>query len=189
MDSMMVLLIVAVLIGIFVVIIYNGIVERYNKVKRAWSDVIVQERQKDKIIPELERLVKQHDAYEGGLQTQITSLRSMMSSLSDKNIDTKALEAVEKQSAALMNGIHVAIENYPELKASKLYHNLMKELTEQQENVGAAIRIFNQNVEMHNTGIETFPNNLVNNSLNKKPVMPSFTDDATSEAFSFKPFS
>ena len=86
MDSMMVLLIVAVLIGIFVVIIYNGIVERYNKVKRAWSDVIVQERQKDKIIPELERLVKQHDAYEGGLQTQITSLRSMMSSLSDKNL-------------------------------------------------------------------------------------------------------
>ncbi len=54
-------------------------------------------------------------------------------------------------------------ENYPDLKASQLYNNLMSEISEQQENIGAApIRIFNQNVEDFNNGIEVFPNSLIN---------------------------
>jgi len=180
------LIIGAVLVAV-TVIIYNSIISRYNKVKRAWSDVIVQERQKEKIIPELERIVKQYDAYESELQQGITSLRTMMGEISEGEINTKKLQEVEASTSQILKGINVSMESYPELKASSLYNNLMTELTEQQENVGAAIRIFNNNVEVHNTGIESFPNNLVNSLLNKKDVLELFSDTASSDSFEFKP--
>lgn len=187
MDSLIVFGAVIIGLSVFVATIYNGIVDRFNKVKRAWSDVIVQERQKDKIIPELERAVQDHNAYESSLLKDITALRSAMNSLSEGDIDTSKLADVENKTQDLLKGINVSIEAYPELKASELYNNLMVELTEQQENVGAAIKIFNSNVEHHNTGIESFPNNLVNNVLNKQKVLASFSDSETSNNFEFKP--
>lgn len=178
---------IALLAVIIVISIYNGIIERFNKVKRSWSDVIVQERQKDKIIPELEKVVKEHNAYESGLQEKITQLRTAMSALSDSTIDTNGIKKVEEKTQDLMKGINVSVENYPELKASSMYSKLMTELVEQQENVSAALRIFNKNVEFHNSGIEVFPNSLVNSKFNKKEKLDSFSDSETSNNFEFKP--
>ena len=89
-------------------------------VKRAWSDVIVQERQKEKIVPELTRIVKEHNAYESSLQKDITSLRTAMNLLSEGEIDTGKLKGVESKTAALMKSISLSVENYPELKSSIL---------------------------------------------------------------------
>jgi LemA protein len=63
----------------------------------------------------------------------------------------------------------------------------MREMTEQQENIGAAIRIFNQNVEAFNEGIEIFPNSLVNQMLNKQQRIDVFSDKQASEGFDYKP--
>ncbi|MFP3480741.1 LemA family protein, partial [Burkholderia sp. SIMBA_057] len=79
------------------------------------------------------------------------------------------------------------VENYPELKASETYQKLMREITDQQENIGAAIRIFNQNVEDFNNGIEVFPNSLVNSMLNHKEKIKTFSDSQAEEGFEYKP--
>lgn len=71
-----------------------------------------------------------------------------------------------------MQGLNIAVEASPDLKASEVFNNLMREIAEQQENTGAAIRIFNQNVEYFNNGIQVCPNSLVNASLNKKAGLP-----------------
>jgi LemA protein len=62
----------------------------------------------------------------------------------------------------------------------------MREIAEQQENIGAAIRIFNQNVKDFNNGIEVFPNSLVNSLLNKKTRVTPFHDSEAEAGFEYK---
>lgn len=64
---------------------------------------------------------------------------------------------------------------------------MMREIAEQQENVGAAITIFNRNVELFNNSIQMFPGSLVNGLLNKKPAVTPFSDTEASSAFDYKP--
>ena len=81
----------------------------------------------------------------------------------------------------------VVVENYPELKANDIYLKMMNEIEEQNENVGAAISIFNRNVELFNNHIQIFPNNIVNTmTVGKKAVRP-FRDAAALQNFDYRP--
>ena len=174
------------IILIMVVVIYNGIITRMNAVERGWANVITQERQKNKMIPHLEQVTEQFKQHEMGLQSSIAELRSGLARLQPGTIDTAALQQVEGSTQKLLQGLTVAVEAYPELKASEIFNNLMREIAEQQENIGAAIRIFNQNVEDFNNGIEVFPNSLVNAMLNKKTRVTPFHDSEAEAGFEYK---
>ena len=170
-----------------IIIIYNGIIRRFNSVEEAWSNVISLERQMNKILPELEKLVNQYQDYESGVMTQITELRSALDKLSSNKVDTKSLETAHTKSAQMMKGINALVENYPELKASESYTQLMREITEQNENIGAGLRIFNGNAKDFNDGIQEFPNSLVNGLLNKKEKLAPFSDSEAESGFEYKP--
>lgn len=182
--------IVAIAITIVVVVIiaiFNGIISRANMVQRAWANIITQERQKNKIIPHLEELTGEYKSFEQSVLKQVTELRTAIMELDDSDMNTAALNKAQTKTKDLVSGIKVAVEDYPELKASDVYNNLMKEITEQQENIGAAIKIFNQNVELFNTGIEIFPNSLVNSLFNKKVKVKTFSDSEVSKEFEYNP--
>ncbi|KUM53409.1 LemA family protein [Rheinheimera sp. EpRS3] len=185
MTTFITVAVIAALLAIIIIVIYNGIITRLNAVERAWANVITQERQKNKIIPALEQLTEQYQLYEAGVMTQITELRSALHSLSADNVDTAGLAQAEQKTTNLIKGLQVAVENYPELKASESFNNLMREISNQQENIGAAIRIFNQNVEDFNNGIETFPNSLVNQQFNRKQKIQTFTDSEAEQGFEY----
>ena len=78
-------------------------------------------------------------------------------------------------------------KNYPELKANELYLKMMSEIEEQNDNVSAAITIFNRNVELFNNHIQIFPNNIINTAtLGKKKLRP-FRDNQASQSFDYRP--
>ena len=79
-----------------------------------------------------------------------------------KSTDISQLQRVESLSHELMRNLNVIVENYPELKANEIYLRMMNEIDEQNENVSAAISIFNRNVELFNNHIQIFPNNMIN---------------------------
>lgn len=185
-NTLIAMAVVAILV-IFVIATYNGIINRKNAVKRAWSDVMTQERQKNKILPELEKAVGQYSEFEKGLQTTITQLRAELGKLSSDTPDATRLQEVEKLSESVLSGIRVSVEAYPDLKASELFNNLMREITEQQEHIGAAIRIFNYNVEQFNNGIQNFPANIVNGTLNKESQINTFSDTEAQSGFEYRP--
>ena len=86
-----------------------------------------------------------------------------------------------------MRSLNVVVENYPELKADQLYLKMMHEIDEQNENVGAAITIYNRNVELFNNYIQVFPNNIINTlTLSKKAIRP-FRDQAATQNFDYRP--
>ncbi|MCT7361102.1 LemA family protein [Thalassolituus pacificus] len=183
-------LLVPVLLLIAVVIIYNGIVGKFNAVDRAWASVLTQERQKNKIIPHVEKLVEDYKLHESSVLADVTRLRNSIAELANPSSatpDTAKLAQAEKYTASLLQGLKVAVEAYPELKASDLYLKLMAEISEQQEQIGAALRIFNRNVEEFNNAIQMFPGSLVNSLLNHKQPLQSFTDSEAQAGFDYKP--
>ena len=187
MTELIVVLGVILFVVLISIIIYNGIISRMNAVERAWADVITQERQKNKIIPHLEDFVEKYNIYEESIQTKITELRTSLQNLQTGSVDTQKLAEAESSTNSLIKGLHVAVENYPDLKASESFSNLMREIAEQQENIGASIRIFNQNVEDFNNGIEVFPNSLINQWFNKKVKLKTFTDSEAKSGFEYSP--
>ncbi|GAA0858636.1 LemA family protein [Aliiglaciecola litoralis] len=181
------IIVVVVIIALWILIAYNEIVKKFNLVKRGWADVTAQERQKGRIIPELEKVLKDHKQFETDLLPKIVALRSGLSELNDAEVDPSKLKDITAASKELRSGLELTVEAYPELKASESFSNLMTQITNQEENVGAALRIFNQNVEIFNSTIQVFPNNLINSSLNKKKEIEVFTDSEASESFEYKP--
>lgn len=178
--------VIAVVIIIAGISIYNGVIGGHNRVQRAWSDVLVYERQKTKVLDQLQQVLADFMVFESSLLEKIAGLRSAIHSL-PAGADGNALATVETASRELMGGLRVTFEAYPDLKASEAANNMMREIAEQQENVGAAITIYNRNVELFNNSIEMFPGSVVNGLFNKKtPVVP-FSDTEASQGFSYTP--
>ncbi|OTG66991.1 hypothetical protein B9T25_09520 [Acinetobacter sp. ANC 4470] len=179
------LLIIAAVVAC--VMIRNNIVRHHNASIRAWSDVATYERQKIKILDALQPLVEQYSNFEKGTLEKVTELRQNILNLNVNNTDVSQLQRIESLNKELMHSLNVVVENYPELKANEIYLKMMNEIEEQNENVGAAITIFNRNVELFNNHIQIFPNNIVNTmTLGKKAVRP-FRDQAATQNFDYRP--
>lgn len=187
MDISLIITAVAVALVAFTVIgLYNSIIGGHNRAQRAWSDVLAFERAKTKVLEALLEHTKLFKEYESKVIETVTRLRSSISGL-PKEANGEALETVERETKELLGGLRVAVEAYPDLKASEVVINLMREITEQQDNVAASITIFNREVERFNNSIQMFPGSLVNGLLNKNAAINTFADEAASSGFEYRP--
>ncbi len=176
-----------VLLIVWVIMIRNNIVRYFNATKRAWAEVANFERQKVKILESLEQTLAQYTQFEKSTLEKVTELRQQILNLNLNSADVSQLQHIEKLNQDLMKSLNVVVENYPELKANQLYAKMMDDIQEQNENVGAAITIFNRNVEAFNNTIEVFPNNIINTmTLAKKAIRP-FSDPVVNQNFDYKP--
>ena len=179
------LLIIAAIFGC--IVIRNNIVRHHNATIRAWSDVASYERQKVKILDGLQPRVEQYSSFEKGTLEKVNELRENILHLNLNKADVTQLQHIESLNKELMHSLNVVVENYPELKANEIYPKMMNEIEEQNENVGAAITIFNRNVELFNNHIQVFPNNIINTmTLGKKTIRP-FRDNAVTQSFDHRP--
>jgi len=191
METGLIILGIVVFIGLVKIIVIvslrNGIVSAKNRVKRAWADVIAYQRKKLNVIPALEKGLKDHQAYELGVMRDLTALRSSVAKLSADAVNVSQLHEVDQHSKSLLSGLRVAVEAYPVLKTSELYAGWMRELAEAEENIAAAIVIFNSTVQGFNDRIQEFPGNLVNSWFNHELPLDTFTDSAAQGGFEYKP--
>lgn len=177
-----------VLFSVFVLVsVYNGIVQRQHSVDQAWADVIASQRQFEQVVPNIEALSGTYSSYESGLLQAVVKLRE---ALVDLNMDSSSAVSgvVMRQAGELLKSIHLSVEAYPDLKANQLVHKVITEVARIQDNVSAAIRIFNMNVASHNAGLEVFPNNVVNTILNKQKPFEPFDDVLSSSRFEYSPY-
>lgn len=177
----------AIVVSLYVVVTYNRIVAAGNAAMRAWAGVITFERQKNKLIPGLLELNQKYADFESGLQSKIVQLRGALGNLHEGNIDPSAAAAANAITRDLVQALRVTVEAYPDLKANQVYQQLMQEMTVQQENIAAAIQVFNLNAEHHNNLLQSFPSNLVNGTLNKRKVITTFSDAEASSGFDYSP--
>lgn len=169
---------VAVLMIVITIGLFNQLVARNAQVVRAWSDVIAYQRQKTKVIPELERYVEEYLTYERDLLTEVTRLRAGLRDLSPDDVDTSSLADVEARTRNVLSRFNAVAEAYPDLASARLMRDLMRQLSNIEENVAAAITIFNRAVESFNATLRSVPWNVVNNAFNHLDPYDPFRDTA-----------
>jgi len=153
-----------VLFALWAVSLYNRLIRLRNSREQAFADVDVQLKQRHDMIPQLVDAVKGYMQYERAVLTEITEARA--NAMQAKTINDK-ISAEQRLSTAL-DGLKVAVEAYPDLKASQNFLDLQNEIADIENKIAAARRFFNSATKELNTAVEVFPSNLVATLFNFK---------------------
>ncbi|HOE01470.1 MAG TPA: LemA family protein [Kiritimatiellia bacterium] len=157
MAPVLLLLGVLVVLVLWFVSIYNGLVQLRNYVDNAWAQIDVQLKRRHDLIPNLIETVKGYMAHERGTLEAITKAR------------TDAMKAhgpaeagpAESQLSGALRGLMVNVERYPDLKASQNFLALQEELSSTENKISFARQAYNDSVTRYNNKIQTIPSNLV----------------------------
>lgn len=156
--ELIILGVVFVLFILVVVGMYNSLIGKKNDVENAFASIDTILKKRYDLIPNLVATVKQYMEHERGLLESITALRARAVS---GNISPDEAITINNEISKAMGGIMVAVENYPNLKASQNFMDLQRSLNEVEEQLSAARRAFNAAVTTFNNAVEMFPTNIM----------------------------
>lgn len=177
---------VVVLVPTIIISLRNGIVRGKNGYQRTWADVIAWQRKKNNVISQLESGIKNYSEFEASTQEKLTNLRMLIAQLSEKDISSEKLEKAQVATKEVMAGMKATFEAYANLKTSDLYLRWMRELSEIEDNVAAAITVFNASVQDFNDSIQVFPGNIVNGMFNNEIRVTPFNDSQAENGLEYK---
>lgn len=160
MNIGLILIIVAIVIVLWVVSIYNGFVRLRTRAEEAWADIDVQLKRRYDLIPNLIEAVKGYAAHEKGVFEEVTKARTAAMNAEQSGDPAKSAQAENMLSGALKSLFAVS-ENYPDLKANTNFLELQRELSDTENKIQAARRFYNANVRDLNIKTETFPSNII----------------------------
>ncbi|CDZ81494.1 LemA family protein [Candidatus Rubidus massiliensis] len=159
------LLVLAVLLVLWGVGIYNRLVTLRNQVKNAWSQIDVQLQRRYDLIPNLVEAVKGYMTYEKSTLEAVISARNQASAARQdikkeglpEEGSIKQLATAETALRAGTASIFALAENYPQLRASENMQQLQEELSSTENKVAFARQAYNDQVMMYNTAQQEFP--------------------------------
>lgn len=157
------LMIGGIIIGIIVVLIiwtvisYNGLIDARENVDTKAADVDVLLERRADLIPNLVSTVKGYVKHEEGVIEDITDAREELLDADDMEEKSEANDELTSAIDALM----VIVENYPDLKANTNFINLQDELAGTENRISVARRDYNSAVKTYNTKIKKIPTNII----------------------------
>jgi LemA protein len=152
-----------ILIGVVVLFIiliiggYNGLVRLRNEVRNSFSQIDVQLKRRNSLIPNLVNTVKGYAKHEKELFEKVTSLRNQMSNAGSVSEKAK----VSGELSNTLKSLFAVVENYPDLKANQNFLMLQEELTGTEDKISYSRQHYNDIVMHYNTKIEVFPSNVI----------------------------
>ena len=154
-----------IVVGVLVVIVlvwgiatYNGLVRLRNLVQEAWRQIDVELHRRYDLIPNLVETVKGYASHERGVFDEVTRARAAAATPGT----SPAQQAVEENVLSQALGRLFAVaEAYPQLRASENFTALQRELTTTEDRIAAGRRYYNANVRTLNTRVETFPPSII----------------------------
>lgn len=160
--ALIVIAVIVVLLILYVVATYNGLIKLRNRVDEAFSDIDTQLKRRHDLIPNLIETVKGYAAHERQTFDAVTQAR------------TNAVNAHGPQAQAAAEGIlgqalgrlFAVAEAYPDLKANENFLQLQNELTDTEDKIQASRRFYNMNVRDLNIKVQSVPSNIVANMAN-----------------------
>lgn len=155
-TTTIILIVVTVLLVLYLISLYNGLVKLRNNRENAFANIDVQLKQRHDLIPQLVASVKGYAGHEKTLLEEVTRART--AAMSAATIDDKI--KAEGQLSAALGGLKVAVEAYPELKANQNFLQLQGEISDIENKLAATRRFFNSATKELNNAVETFPGNI-----------------------------
>jgi LemA protein len=155
----------AAVLVVWVVLAYNALVKARNKVDEAWSGIDVQLKRRHDLVPNLVETVKGYAAHERETLQSVTEARAAAVEASEPG----AVERAEARLTSALGAINALAEAYPQLRAAENFQRLQAELAGVEDEIQAARRIYNSNVQHYNTRTQQFPTLLVAGTLSFHP--------------------
>ena len=167
---------------IYTLTLYNGLVTLRVRIKEAWSGIEVQLKRRSSLIPNLIETVKGYAKHEKSVFENVTKARSAM--LSAKN--PRQAAAAENMLAGALKTLFAVAEAYPDLKASDNFKELQEELSDTETKIAASRQFYNSNVMDYNTKIQVFPSMLIARLFNFQKEEFFEADEAAKEEIKVK---
>ena len=155
--SFIITIAVVVVIVLFVISVYNSLVRARMQTQEAWSQIDVQLKRRNDLLPNLIETVKGYGKYEQATLEKVTQLRAQVASASSPADAMKASAALTRQ----ISGIFAVAESYPDLKANENYLKLQEELTNTENKISYARQLYNSSVARYNISIQSIPTNII----------------------------
>ena len=151
MSMFLIIIAVVAVVAIFVISVYNGLVKSRMQTQEAWSQIDVQLKRRNDLIPNL------YGKYEKSTLENVTRLRNQVAAASSP---AQAMEASDALTRSI-SGIFAVAENYPDLKANTNYLKLQEELTNTENKIAYSRQLYNSVTSNYNVKMETFPSNVI----------------------------
>ena len=173
----LVLIALVVVLVIFIIGSYNGLVALRNRYKNAYSQIDVQLKRRYDLIPNLVETAKGYLQHERGTLEAVIAARNSAVTANARAAQNpgdpaamKELSGAEAALSGVMTKLFALSEAYPDLKANTTMMTLMEELTSTENKVSFARQAYNDSVMSYNTRREVFPTNIIAGMFNFAPA-------------------
>lgn len=152
------IVVLGILFALFGVGIYNRLVRIRQHLRDSWSGVDVELKRRYDLIPNLVETVKGYASHESETLEKVIQARNVAAA-NHGSPESQAKD--ESMLVGALRQLAVVVEQYPDLKANTNFVALQGELTETEDRIASARRLYNGNVREMNTAVEVFPSNVV----------------------------
>jgi len=156
---------IIVVVGLWLVATYNGLVTLRQRCRQSFSDIDVQLKQRHDLVPNLVETVKGYASHEKGTLEAVIKARNAAVTAQGP----AAQAAAEGALQGALRQIFALAEAYPDLKANQNFQQLQTELSDLENKIAAARRFFNNAAAEYNSTRESFPAVLFAQSLGFSP--------------------
>ncbi len=152
-----VLVFILVVLILYVIAVYNGLVSLKNNIEKAWSNIDVLLKQR---FDELPKLIKVCEGYMQHEQKTLEAVIKARSQISSAKTDKQQMQAQNALTDTLRS-LFMVVERYPDLKADKSFRQLGARITEIEDQIADRRELYNDSVNIYNIRIEQFPDVIV----------------------------
>jgi LemA protein len=154
---------IVVVAGVIVVLVlwaiaaFNGLVSLREQVRAAWAQIDVVLKRRHDLIPNLVETVKGYAAHENQTLTNVIAARNQAAAATSPQQSA----AAEGALSGALRQLFAVVEAYPDLKANQNFLQLQSELESTENQISGFRQVYNDLVRRFNTAIMSFPNNLL----------------------------
>lgn len=154
---LIIVIVLAVIILLWIMSAYNGLVRLRNKVEASFAQIDVVMQRRADLIPNLVATVKGYADHESKTLENVIKARNSYMSASNAS---EKIEASNQITGALRQ-LFALSESYPDLKTNTNFLELQKELTETEDKIQYSRQFYNDDVKQYNTACQMFPKNII----------------------------
>ncbi len=165
-KGLIITIVVIVLVALWGILSYNGLVEMDENVSNQWANVETQYQRRSDLIPNLVNTVKGYAKHESQTLEAVMAARSQATQvkIDPSNCTPQQLAAYQKAQGDVTTALGKLLaitENYPDLKANQNFLELQSQLEGTENRINVARKDFNDSAKKYNTSLRRFPRNII----------------------------
>jgi len=147
------------LMGVYLALLYNGLVSVRNRMERAWSLIDVQLKRRHELVPRPAEIVRGYAAHEAAVQEKLAAMRTGEGGgrRVPSGEEASGQAAAANGQTRALSGLFAVVERYPQLEADAQFRQLAESITDTEDRIALARGFFNDSVNAYNDRIGTLP--------------------------------